>query len=558
MTNEPMTNDSMTNDQRGTRSSVSGHSDQVMADVLIIGSGIAGAVAALRLAEDPAIQITVVTSTHDPHESSTFYAQGGIIARGPNDSTELLVQDILRAGAGVNNPVAVRILAEEGPRLLREILLERLGVAFSETVGEELEYIREAAHSTERILHAADATGRAIEERLIEALHGFPNVTLLSEHTAVDLLTPAHHSRNPLAIYNPVSCVGAYIFDQRRGQVITCLARKTILASGGLGQIYLHTTNPEQARGDGLAMAHRAGARLIQAEYVQFHPTAFYPPHPPLAGGGRGGAPRFLISEAVRGEGARLVDEEGRPFMQKYDPEWKDLAPRDVVARSIHQEMLDTKAPCVYLDLCSYLAADDIRRRFPNIHAQCLVYGIDITRDLIPVVPAAHYHCGGVWVDEWGRTSLRHLYAAGEVSCTGVHGANRLGSASLLEGLVWGSRAAQDIRRTLDEPLEVDQADIPLWVDTGLHPPDPALIRQDVDTIKRIMWNYVGLVRSARRLERAIDDLSHLQVEIDKFYRATRLTDGLIGLRNSVLAALIVARAAWENKVSRGCHYRED
>jgi L-aspartate oxidase len=330
--------------------------------------------------------------------------------------------------------------------------------------------------------------------------------------------------------------------------VITCLARKTILASGGLGQIYLHTTNPEQARGDGLAMAHRAGTRIIQAEYVQFHPTAFY----------HRDAPRFLISEAVRGEGARLVDEEGRTFMQKYDAEWKDLAPRDVVARSIHREMLETKAPCVYLDLRSYLAADEIKRRFPNIHAQCLAYGIDITKDLIPVVPAAHYLCGGVWVDEWGRTSLRHLYAAGEVSCTGVHGANRLGSASLLEGLVWGSRAAQDIRRTLDEPLEVDLADIPPWVDTGLHLPDPALIRQDMDTIKRIMWNYVGLVRSARRLERAIDDLSHLQVEIDKFYRATKLTDGLIGLRNSVLAGLIVARAAWENKASRGCHYRED
>ncbi|MGA9347745.1 MAG: L-aspartate oxidase [Anaerolineae bacterium] len=543
-----MTNYSMTNDQRDTGPSGSGHSDQVMTDVLIIGSGIAGAVAALRLAEGPAIQVTVVTSTQDPHESSTFYAQGGIIARGPEDSAELLVQDIVRAGAGVNNPVAVRILAEEGPRLLLEFLLERLGVTFSETAGEELEYIREAAHSTERILHAADATGRAIEERLIEALQACPNVTLLSEHTAVDLLTPAHHSRNPVAIYDPVSCVGAYIFNQRQERVITCLARKTILASGGLGQIYLHTTNPEQARGDGLAMAHRAGARIIQAEYVQFHPTAFY----------HRDAPRFLISEAVRGEGARLVDEEGRAFMQKYDPDWKDLAPRDVVARSIHQQMLETKAPCVYLDLRSYLAADEIKRRFPNIHAQCLTYGIDITKNLIPVVPAAHYLCGGVWVDEWGRTSLRHLYAAGEVSCTGVHGANRLGSASLLEGLVWGSRTAQDIRRTLDEPLEVALADIPLWVDTGLHPPDPALIRQDMDTIKRIMWNYVGLVRSARRLDRAIDDLSHLQVEIDKFYRATKLTDGLIGLRNSVLVGLIVARAAWENKVSRGCHYRED
>ena len=526
-------------------------SEQVFTDVLVIGSGISGCVAALTAAEDTQRQVTVITGADDPRESSTYYAQGGIIGRGPQDSVELLIEDILRAGDYVNNPAAVAILAEEGPRLLREILVERLGISFAETPSDELEYIREAAHSTERILHVADATGRAIEEKLIAAVKGCPNITLLTGHTAVDLLTPAHHSRNPLSIYEPLSCVGAYVFDQRQGRVRAYLARKTILASGGLGRIYLHTTNPETARGDGLAMAWRAGARIINAQYVQFHPTAFY----------RRDAPRFLISEAVRGAGARLVNADGRPFMHKYEPEWKDLAPRDVVARSIYHEMLEGRTECVYLDLHSYMPADDIRSRFPTIYGRCQEYGVDITRDLIPVVPAAHYFCGGVWADEWGRTTLRHLYAVGEVACTGVHGANRLGSASLLEGLVWGYRAAQDACRSLDEAgeMDIDPRDIPPWYDEGLvETADPALIHQDMNTVQHIMWNYVGLVRSARRLERAIDDLQHLQREVDKFYRATRLTDGLIGLRNSVQAALIVAQAAWEHKESRGCHYRED
>ena len=528
------------------------NSERVFTDVLVIGSGIAGCVAALTVAEDPELRVTVITGAEDPHESNTYYAQGGIIGRGPHDSAELLMEDILRAGDYVNNRAAVAILAEEGPRLVQELLVERLGVPFAGASYEEPEYIREAAHSTERILHVADATGRAIEEKLIAAVKSTPNITLLTRHTAVDLLTPAHHSRDPLAIYEPLSCVGAYVFDQREGRVRAYLARKTILASGGLGRIYLHTTNPERARGDGLAMAYRAGARIINAQYVQFHPTAFY----------RREAPRFLISEAVRGAGARLVDANGRPFMHKYAPEWKDLAPRDIVARSIHREMLETKAERVYLDLRSYMPADEIRSRFPTIYARCKEYGVDITRDLIPVVPAAHYFCGGVWVDEWGRTTLRHLYAVGEVSCTGVHGANRLGSASLLEGLVWGYRAAQDVRRSLAEEgaeLDFDPKDIPPWYDEGLvEVADPALIHQDMVTVQHIMWNYVGLVRSARRLERAIDDLLHLQREVDKFYRARRLTDGLIGLRNSVQAALIVAQAAWEHKESRGCHYRED
>jgi len=526
--------------------------EQVLTDVLIIGSGIAGGVAALHLAEHSEIQITVVTSAPNPWESNTFYAQGGIISRGPEDSAELLKEDLLRAGGGYNNPRAISILAQEGPRLLQEVLIDRLGVTFTETAEHDLEYVREAAHSTSRILHVADATGKAIEERLIEAISQLPNVTLLSRHTAVDLLTPSHHSQNPLDVYDPPTCVGAYIFDQEQATVNAYLARKTILASGGLGQIFLHTTNPPTARGDGIAMAHRAGARIINAEYVQFHPTALY--RGPID------APRFLISETVRGAGARLVNQQGEPFMKKYAPEWKDLAPRDVVARSIHQEMLETRAECVYLDLCSHMSPQKIRARFPTIYQRCLEAGVDITRELIPVVPAAHYFCGGIWVDERGHSNLRDLYAVGEVSCTGVHGANRLGSASLLEGLVWGWRAAQDIAQAIarGEPLHVNPKDIPPWYDTGRYVADPALIAQDINTIKHIMWNYVGLVRSSHRLARAIDELTHLRAEIDKFYRTAKLSDSLIGLRNSVQAALTVALAAWENRTSRGCHYRED
>lgn len=523
------------------------HLEHVLTDILVIGCGIAGSVAALTAAEDRSLKITVVTGAAEPWESNTFYAQGGIIGRGPNDSPELLKEDLLRAGDYVNRPEAVDILAREGPDLVERLLVQRLGVQFASSPRDTLEYIREAAHSTDRILHVADATGRAIEERLIAALKEQPNVQILTRHTAVDLLTPAHHSRNPLAVYDPPSCVGAYVLDQDTGHVRAYLARKTILATGGLGQIYLHTTNPERARGDGLAMAARAGARIINAQYVQFHPTAFY----------LRGAPRFLISEAVRGEGARLVNERGEAFMHRYDPYWKDLAPRDVVARSIHKEMLRTQSTRVYLDLRSAMPPERIRERFPTIYTQCLEYGVDITREPIPVVPAAHYSCGGVWVDAWGRTNLEHLYAVGEVSCTGVHGANRLGSASLLEGLVWGHRAGRHAARNLGN-WPINPEDIPLWHDTGLEEADPALIHQDMVTIQHIMWNYVGLVRSTRRLQRALDDLTNLQREIDRFYRATRLTDGLVGLRNAVQAALIVAQAAWEHRESRGCHYRED
>ena len=518
-------------------------------DVLIVGCGIAGATAALGLSEDEHCRIIVVTKPEDPLESNTYYAQGGIIYKGEEDSPEQLAQDLIRAGDGINNRRAVEILAHEGPRLVRELLVEKYHVPFTLDEGNRLELTREAAHSTSRILHVNDATGKGIQENLVRALRTHPNIRILTKHTAVDLLTPAHHSLDRLAIYEPLSCVGAYVYDQITGCVCTVLSKVTILASGGLGQIFLHTTNPAGATGDGLAMAYRAGARIINAEYVQFHPTTFY----------HRGKACFLISEALRGEGARLLNANGESFMQRYAPEWKELAPRDVVARSIHQEMLRTGAPFVYLDIASAMPAGRIAERFPTICRSCREYGVDPTKEPIPVVPAAHYFCGGVWVDEWGRTNLERLYAIGEVSCTGLHGANRLGSASLLEGLVWGERAAQDIRRGLGDWRLIAAESIPPWQAEGIsESADPALVEHDMATIKHTMWYYVGLVRSRRRLERALRDLNNLQQDIDAFYRTTRVDTELISLRNAALAANIVARAAWENRESRGCHYRED
>jgi L-aspartate oxidase len=516
-------------------------------DVLIIGTGIAGAAAALKLAEDPNCHITIITREPDPHESNTRYAQGGIISRGPDDSADLLVKDILEAGAGASLPDAARILAEEGPPLLEEVLVAASHILFDRSEGGDMQWGQEAAHSRRRILHVGDGTGNAIAHGLVAALKSKPNIQWFTNATAVDLITYPHHSRNPLDTYKPITCHGAYVFDRNKGAVHRTLAGVTVLATGGIGRIYRNTTNPPGARGDGLAMASRAGARITNAEYVQFHPTALAVP----------GAEGFLISEAVRGEGGILLTPEGQPFMEKYSPEWKDLAPRDVVARAIHQEMTENNFTYVLLDIASYMEADVLRGRFPNIYATCLKAGIDITREPIPVVPAAHYFCGGVQVDEWGQANIANLYAVGEVSCTGLHGANRLASTSLLEGLVWGHRAANHIVGRIGNPPHPEN--IPPWDESGLiDDRDPALIQGDMQTIQNIMWHYVGLVRSGDRLARAIRELRHLQNEIETFYRTTKLGDGLIGLRNAVEVALIIAQSAQHNRQSRGCHYRVD
>lgn len=521
-------------------------SNLIQTDVLVLGTGIAGATAALRLAKSGA-QVTLVTRAERAAETNTYYAQGGIVYRGIDDSPRRLAEDIHHAGANHCNPRAVDILASQGPELVKELLLDELQVPFDQEADGTPALVLEGGHSIPRIIHKTDATGHAIQTALLDAVARQENIRLLTGHTAIDLLTPAHHARNRLAVYDPQSCVGAYLLDQVEGVVRRALAKRTVLATGGLGQIFLHTTNPTGARGDGLAMAYRAGARVINAEFIQFHPTTFY----------HRNAPRFLISEAVRGDGARLVHANGQPFMQEYDREWKDLAPRDLVARSIHHEMLVHGIPNVYLDLRSYIPDERIQTHFPNIIQSCQEYGIDPAHDLVPVAPAAHYSCGGIWADDWGLTTIDRLYAVGEVSCTGVHGANRLASTSLLEGLVWGWRSAEHILEHLASDPSPNAEVIPPWEAAGLQLPDPALIAQDLSVIQHIMWNYVGLVRTTNRLDRALRELRQLEMEIERFYRVSRVTEGLISLRNAVRCAVIVASAAWENKTSLGCHYRE-
>lgn len=517
-------------------------------DVLIIGCGIAGAISALQLARDSQRQITILTQANVALESNSRYAQGGIVGRGPDDSSELLKNDILQAGAGLCHQPAVELLTTQGPKLLEEILIQEAGVPFDSNLAGELVYGLEAAHSLPRILHVSDMTGKAIMESLLAKLKEFSNITLLTGHTAIDLITFPHHALDPMQVYQQPVCLGAYAYRQAEKTVIPVIANHTILATGGIGQIFLNTTNPPNSRGDGLAMAYRAGARIINAEYVQFHPTALHNP----------ASTRFLISEAVRGEGAILLTPKGERFMERYAPEWKELAPRDVVARAIYWEMLNNDYPHVYLDIASFKTSEEIKQRFPQIYNTCLKQNIDISQQPIPVVPAAHYFCGGVQVDLDGKSSISGLYAVGEVSCTGVHGANRLASTSLLEGLVWGHRVAEHIH-SLSQKNGFAEKDVPEWsVANLIYDPAPALILGDMTTIRNLMWHDVGLIRNEYRIKRAIRDLQYLRSEIENFYRKTRLSDQLIGLRNSIQTALIVAYAANQNRSSRGCHYRED
>jgi L-aspartate oxidase len=514
-------------------------------DVLVIGAGIAGATAALAAARR-GCRVTVLAKSRRPDSSSnTVWAQGGIIHSGKGDSPELLVKDILAAGAGNSEPRAARFLAAQGPRLVKRLLIDQLGVPFDRSAAGALHHTEEAAHSVPRILHVGDTTGRAISERLTEALKREKSIRFLQNASAVDLLTLSHHARDPLAVYDPPSCFGAHVLRRDTGEVVPITAAETILATGGLGRLYLHTTNPNGARGDGIAMAYRAGARIINLEYVQFHPTTLY----------HRDAESFLISEAVRGEGGELILRDGTAFMQRHHRRGS-LAPRDIVARAIHHEMLERGDPCVFLDI-SHRDAEWIRKRFPQIHAKCLQHGIDITRQPIPVVPAAHYSCGGVAVDLKGQTSIEHLSAVGEVTCTGVHGANRLASTSLLEGLVWGHAAGEAIAKRLAKRTNRDAPTTEPWKPEK-EPVDPALILQDWLTIKHTMWNYVGLVRSTKRIKRALQILRELQYEIEEFYDRAQLTDALLGLRNGCQAAIAIVYAALENPTSRGCHYRED
>ncbi len=516
---------------------------QINTDVLIIGCGISGASAALEAAKS-GLRVIIITKNNEPEESNTYYAQGGIVSMGKDDRPELLKEDIINTGDGINNPDSVKVLVKEGKDMVDKILIKELNIPFTKSSPYSLDYAHEAGHSRRRILHVKDTTGKTIEERFIDHLKSYSNVTLLSDHTAVDLLSIPYHSKNLTSFYKKPKCIGAYVLDNKKGKVKTIFSHYTILATGGCGAVYLYTSNPENSVGDGYAMAYKAGARIINMEYIQFHPTSLF----------QRDKQNFLISETIRGEGARLKTQEGNTFMENYSDK-KDLAPRDEVTRAIYEQMTNTNSSYLYLDLASY-AKVNIKKRFPNIYSTCLDNGIDITKEPIPIVPAAHYCCGGVLADEYGRTSLKGLYAVGEVSCTGVHGANRLASTSLLEGLLWGCHASKHIASHFDPELDYDQEEIHDWYypeeDEDV---DRALINQDWLSIKSTMWNYTGIVRTKKRLERARADLDYLRHRIEKFYKEARMGPGIVELKHGIQVALLITYAAINNPVSLGAHY---
>ncbi len=497
-------------------------------DFLVIGSGLAGLNAALRLAEHGRVAVVTKRGVGD---SNTSWAQGGIATVvGTDDSVETHLADTLSAGAGLCNEAAVRSILEDGPQAIERLV--QLGVAFDRNeTGFDL--TREGGHSRRRVLHAADMTGREIARALETQAAAASGITILRDHIAVDLV--ARDGR----------CVGAYVLDSASGEVHTVRAKATLLATGGAGKVYLYTSNPDVATGDGVAMAYRAGARVANMEFFQFHPTCLFHPH----------ARTFLISEALRGEGGVLRRRDGTAFMKDVHP-LGDLAPRDIVARAIDHELKRSGDDYVVLDMTKLDPAFTVQH-FPNIHATCLALGIDITKTPIPVVPAAHYMCGGVQTDVRGATSIRGLWAAGEVGCTGLHGANRLASNSLLEAAVVSERASRDMAGYVRESDELPR--IPAW-DSGnaVHPDERIVVAHNWDEVRRAMWSYVGIVRSDKRLERAASRLQALEHEIRDYYWNVRVFHDLIELRNIATVASLIVSSARARRESRGLHFNLD
>lgn len=508
-------------------------------DTLVLGSGIAGLTFALKAARYGTVAIITKKSRA---ESNTNYAQGGIACvTSAEDSFEMHVRDTLTAGAGLCREEVVRTIVSEGPARIQELI--ELGVRFSERelpAGKELDLGKEGGHSKRRVLHAADMTGREIERALLHAVDQNPNIRVLENFFAIDLITSGR-----AGLTGPERCVGVYALDVQGRAVRTVGARVVVLATGGCGKTYLYTSNPDIATGDGVAMAFRAGVPVANMEMIQFHPTCLYHPF----------ARSFLISEALRGEGAVLVDGQGKEFMHRYDARGS-LAPRDIVARAIDAEMKRTGAACVYLDITSR-PADFIRRRFPNIHDTCASLGIDITTQPIPVVPAAHYQCGGVLTDVDGATALPGLFAVGEVACTGLHGANRLASNSLLEAVVVAHRAAGRAQRDLADLPPPNN--LPVWEEGQAHDPDElVVITHNWKEIRQLMWDYVGIVRTTKRLRRAESRLQFLRREIQEYYWNFKVTADLIELRNLALVASLIVGSALLRRESRGLHYTLD
>lgn len=518
-------------------------------DVLVIGSGIAGLSFALKLAQHA--RVAVVTKK-DKLEASTNYAQGGVAtALGPDDSFQLHVEDTLKAGDGLCHEDVVELVVRSGPDRIRELI--ELGVEFSRGGQGQADYDlgREGGHSRNRIVHAKDMTGRAIERVLVAAAEANPNIEIYENHLATDLITRHEALRaGAKAVQQQRRCWGAYALNCETGEVHTFAARATVLCSGGAGKVYLYTSNPDVATGDGLAIAYRAGAQLANLEFVQFHPTCLFHPY----------AKNFLISEAVRGEGGRLIDRRGRAFMEHYHP-LKDLAFRDVVARAIDTEMKKWGDDCVFLDI-SHRPADFLRERFPNIHDKCKSLGIDITKDPIPVVPAAHYMCGGVITDQSARSNIPGLYAIGECACTGLHGANRLASNSLLEAMVYAHEAVRHCVAELADLRRQEPPELPPWPTTATNGrenrSEMVLIAHNWDIIRRLMWNYVGIVRTDKRLALARNHMAQITLEIEEHLPNIPLHSDLVELQNVCLVGRLIIECALMRKESRGLHYNLD
>ena len=507
-------------------------------DFVVIGSGIAGLSFALKAAEKGSVALVTKRGRAD---SNTAWAQGGVACvTSAEDSFDLHIRDTLAAGAGLCHEDAVRAVVTGGPARIAELVGFGMHFDRRETNGEnELDLGKEGGHSKRRILHFQDSTGMEIERALLEQISSHPRIELMENHMAVDFITTG---KLGYAMQN--SCVGVYVLNEATGEVETLRSDVNVLATGGCGKIYLYTTNPDVATGDGVAMAWRAGATVSNMEFIQFHPTCLF--HPEVKS--------FLISEAVRGEGGVLLDARGRRFMEKHNPQ-KELAPRDIVARAIDAEMKRSGSKCVFLDI-THKPSDFVKTRFPNIYETCLANGIDITSQPIPVVPAAHYQCGGVKSDLNGETSLRGLFAIGEVACTGLHGANRLASNSLLEGLVLAGSAFE--KATRNRPPRVS-FDLPEWRPGQVTDVDEmVVISHNWEEIRRLMWDYVGIVRTDKRLQRAATRLRNLHAEVQEFYWNFNITTDLLELRNLVTVASLVVDCALSRKESRGLHFTLD